>query len=61
MPRLFRLRRATMTSAVTQDSINGEQKINDSIDVEQQQKTGTLLVETPKTLGAGVCLTINVY
>ena len=39
-------------STNTQDSIDG--KAHNAIDVEQQQQTGTLLVQTPKTLGAGV-------
>lgn len=43
-------------STNTQDSID-DGKVHNAIDVEQQkpqQQTGTLLVETPKTLGAGV-------
>jgi hypothetical protein len=48
-----------MTSTDTQDTIHGEQKANSSLDVEQQQNTGTLLVETPKSLGAGVSLAMH--
>jgi hypothetical protein len=48
-----------MTTTNTQDSTNGDEKVDNLVDVEQQQKTGTLLVETPKTLGAGVCLADN--
>lgn len=40
-------------STNTQDSIDAG-KASNTIDVEQQQRTGTLLVETRKTLGAGV-------
>lgn len=46
-----------MASSATQDPFNGEKKAHNSIDIEQQN-VGTLKVETPKTLGAGVSLVL---
>jgi hypothetical protein len=46
-----------MASSATQVSLNGEKKTDNSIDIEQQN-VGTLKVETPKTLGAGVSLVL---
>ncbi|KAJ5851882.1 uncharacterized protein N7529_011267 [Penicillium soppii] len=50
-----------MTTTNTQDSTNGDEKVDNLVDVEQQQKTGTLLVETPKTLGAGSALALGAF
>ncbi|KAJ5770811.1 uncharacterized protein N7511_002862 [Penicillium nucicola] len=49
-----------MAIPTTQDSLAGDQKTDNSIDIEQQN-VGTLRVETAKTLGAGSALALGAF
>jgi hypothetical protein len=49
----------TMASTTPHDTVSDNQKIADSVDIEQQGNPAPLKTERPKTLGAGVSSLIS--